>query len=107
MNITYTPMNAVNYVHFSMGGTCTGDEEHNEWFALVVNGATVKTFFTTGASLWNTFQTGFSYPINVSVGSSTNVTIQWAIDGSEGYTIYNYCASQQNANRTLIINDQP
>jgi hypothetical protein len=107
MNITYTPLNGTNYVHFSMCGTYTGGVDHEVWLALVVNGATIKTFFCNGATSWNTFQVGFSYPISVTTGGSTNVTIQWATDNVNSYTIYDYAASQQNASRSLIIYDQP
>ena len=109
MNITFTPLNSTVFIHFSAGGTYTNDEEHNVWFSLVVNGSTVKTFLCHGASLWNTYQAGFDYPLNVTPGNSTNVSIQWATDGQASYTIYNYCTtySNQNHNRSLIINDQP
>ena len=109
MNLTFTPLNSTVFIHFSAGGTYTNDEEHNVWFSLVVNGSTVKTFLCHGASLWNTYQAGFDYPLGVSAGSSTNVSIQWATDGQASYTIYNYCATypNQNHNRSLIIYDHP
>ena len=109
MNITFTPLNPTVYVNFSAGGTCTNDEEHNIWLALVVNGVTVKTFYLSTANLWNTWQGGFTYPLNVAVGGSTNVSIQWATDGVASYTIYNYCATYTNGNhnRSLVIYDHP
>jgi len=109
MSLNVTPLNSTIYVNFNIGGTYTNDEEHNVWLALVVNGVTIKTFLLTGASLWNTYQGGFSYPLPVTVGGNYNIAIQWATDGVASYTIYNYCATYPNGNhnRSLIIYDHP
>ena len=109
ISLNLTPLNSTVYVHFTAGGTYTSDEEHNVWFALVVNGVTIKTFLVTGASLWNTWQGGFTYPVSVSTGSNNNISVQWATDGLASYTIYNYCATYPNGdhNLSLFVNDQP
>lgn len=108
MTVTYTPKNAVNYVHFSAGGTYspTGTDERSAWFELRVNGTLVKEFDMQGGEDWNQWFAAFSYPINVTVGASTTVVIRWATDGGP-YTLFNNAGTDSYASRSLIVYDQP
>jgi hypothetical protein len=108
MSVTFTPMNAVCYVHFSAGGTYspTGTDERNAWFELRVNGTLVKEFDFQGGEDWNQWFASFSYPINVTVGASTTVQIRWATDGAT-YTLFNNAGTDFYASRNLIVYDHP
>jgi hypothetical protein len=51
----------------------------------------------------NTWATSFFVPVPVTVGAPTTIKIQWEYLSIVANTIVNYCASQNNANRSLII----
>jgi hypothetical protein len=108
MTVTFTPQNAVCYVHFSAGGTYApaGTDERSAWFELRVNGTLVKEFDIQGGEDWNQWFAAFSYPINVTTGAATTVQIRWATDGG-AYTLFNNAGTDSYASRSLIVYDHP
>lgn len=121
MSITFTPQNSTVFVYFSCSGNlglgaCTsGAGAINGYFDLY-NGATKVTgtkcplggtdFNGNQSLIWNTV---LVYPVNVTPGVSTTLSIKWWRDASATTcnlaTIINNVATGLNAHRTFFILD--
>ncbi|MEC4004121.1 tail fiber domain-containing protein [Flavobacterium sp. SUN052] len=92
MSITFTPKDNVALINFSAAGYRNDDSFINSalFFQILLNGVPVTgwqtatnqsivnvgTFFTDDVTTW---ETNISYPINVPIGISQTIQIQWSL----------------------------
>jgi len=111
MTITFTPNHTPVMVNFTAGGTYTSSnyDDHSIWFELRKDGVSYREFDTGTGVNWNLWEIGISYPVDVTVGVSTTISIYWdAARGSAPSTSINCMpASVTYSARALQIIDAP
>jgi len=111
MTITFTPNHSPVMVSFTAGGTYTNSnyDDHSIWFEIRRDGVAVREFDTGTSVNWNVWEIGLSYPVDVTVGASTTISIHWdAARGSAPNTTINCIpASVTYSARALQIWDAP
>jgi len=108
MSLTFTPKNPVVYVAFSAQGdvTTSRDVDLGAWFELRVNGTLVREFDYYSRHQALTWAAEFVYPVDVTVGTETTISLRWATDGTS-YTLQNNVSSDATSHRSLTVFDQP
>ena len=111
MTITFTPNHTPVMVNFTAGGTYTSSnyDDHSIWFEMRKDGVSYREFDTGTGVNWNLWEIGISYPVDVTVGVSTTISIYWdAARGSAPSTSINCIpASVTYSARALQIIDAP
>jgi hypothetical protein len=111
MTLTFTPINASVFMHFTAAGTYTNTAyaNHTVWFEVLVNGISIKEWDTTCGTAWNLWDIGVSSPLTVNPGVPNTVQIRWAAQraGATSTTINNLVLTGTYFNRTLMILDTP
>ncbi len=110
MTITFIPINSVVYINFTAAGTVNVYDQVNVNFDIM-NGATlVKEIGGNSGTAWNFYYVAASgYPITVTPGVSTTISVNWYRLPSvvNPTTMYNYASTQAYSLRNLTINDTP
>jgi hypothetical protein len=113
MTLTFTPNNSTVIMHFSASGNYDGtyDDLYMAYFDVLVNNVKVTGTKTVFGGVGGTYdpliwQAAMTYPLSVTVGTSTTVKIQWWFDdGGNGNTLQNDPVGGLNHHRELTILD--
>lgn len=109
MTITFIPINPIVYVDFTTAGTVNTYNQVNVNFDIMRNGTLIKEIGGNSGTAWNFYYVAASgYPVSVTPGVSTTISINWYYLPSSGSpTMYNFAITQPYSLRNLTINDTP